>query len=478
MDIVIEKLNESYIKVKCENWLSMELSEIFSFTAPNFQFTPSFRNRLWDGKIRLFNRRNNTMYAGLLPKLLHYAKNEGYEVDGYLGPEIKSTESAQIEAWAATLGLPGMTLRDYQTSSVQAAMAERKIIISPTGSGKSLSLYLIYRHFNVKTLLIVPTVSLVKQMYSDLREYGYEDDIDLIYGDADKPKGTQLTISTWQSIFRKPKSWFEKFHCVIGDEVHTFKANSLVSIMEKCEHAKYRIGLSGTLDDSKVNQLTLEGLFGEVITVTTTAELIEQKVLADLKIQCLVMQYPDHLRKIKRDYQTEMDFLVSCKERNQVIRKLVHKLDGNVLVLFQFVEKHGKELYEDIKRNTNRPVYYISGEIKGDERERIRKEIDKEDNAILVASSGTTSTGLNIVSLKHVVFTSPSKAKIKTLQSIGRILRKSQSKTSAVLWDIADNLSWKNRKNYTLKHFLERINIYNREKFQYEVRKVNLNIKE
>ena len=475
MNLSIEILNETYIRISCETGIAYELSDAFSFIVPDYRFTPAFKMGRWDGRLRLFNLRDRTIYAGLLPKILEFAKDRDYTVSGYLGPETKSPETAQIEAWAATLQLPGIIPRDYQIAAVRACIAqERAIILSSTGSGKSLSIYLTLQWFKKRTLVIVPTLGLIQQMKSDFISYGCDGSIQTISGGESKDVDSDIVIGTWQSLFRLKKNWFRQFEVVIVDEVHLATAKSLVSIMEKIDHCKYRFGYSGTLDDSKSNQMTLEGLFGSVTTVATTADLMERKILATLDIQALVCKYSDSERKVNRKYEDEIDFLISHPKRNALIRKLVTKLDGNVLVLFQFVERHGEILYDMIKRSTNRPVYYIAGDIKADERERIRKEIDQLDNAILVASVGTSALGINLVSLRHVVFTSPSKAKIRTLQAIGRSLRRSKYKTNATLWDLADDLSWKSRKNHTLKHFMERIKIYAREQFQYRVRNITL----
>ena len=122
----------------------------------------------------------------------------------------------------------------------------------------------------------------------------------------------------------------------------------------------------------------------------------------------------------------------------------------------------------------DRSVFYIAGPIKGEEREKIRIALETEKNAILVASFGTSSTGINIPSLRNIIFASPSKSRIRNLQSIGRSLRKSSTKSEAVLYDIADDLSWKSHKNFTMLHFVERIKIYNEEKFPYKTYHVDL----
>lgn len=283
--------------------------------------------------------------------------------------------------------------------------------------------------------------------------------------------------STWQSIYKLPKKWFQQFNVVIGDEAHLFKAKSLTSILSAMENCKYRFGLTGTLDGTQTHKLVLEGLFGAVKKVTTTADLMEQKHLAELTIKALVLKYPQETRKTmcKADYQAEMDFLVRSDTRNKFIKNLTLSLKGNTLLLFQYVEKHGKVLHDMISQEAgHRRVFFISGEVDGGEREDIRRIIETEKDAIIVASYGTSSTGINIKNLSNVVFASPSKSRVRNLQSIGRGLRTTETKTTATLYDIADDLSWKSSKNHTLLHFVERIKIYSSEKFRYKLYNIDL----
>jgi superfamily II DNA or RNA helicase len=222
--------------------------------------------------------------------------------------------------------------------------------------------------------------------------------------------------------------------------------------------------------------LAIEGLFGPVKQVTTTKDLMEKKLLSNLEIDCILLTYPDEISKTVAGlpYQEEIDWIVSCDGRNSLISKLACSMKGNTLVLFQFVEKHGKPLFEKIKTDAGdtRKVFYVSGETDGEVREDIRQITEQEDNAIIVASYGTFSTGINIRSLRNIIFASPSKSRIRVLQSIGRQLRKSERKDKARLYDIADDLHWKSKKNHTLKHFIERVKIYNEESFEYKMVKI------
>jgi superfamily II DNA or RNA helicase len=247
--------------------------------------------------------------------------------------------------------------------------------------------------------------------------------------------------------------------------------------MTKLTTCENKFGFTGTLDGTQTNKLVLEGLFGPTRKVTTTAELMEKGTIAQLKIKALVLKYTDEEKKLisKTDYQTELDFIVTNPKRNKFIKNLVLSLEGNTMVFFNYVEKHGKVLYDLLKDNKyNRKVFFISGEVDAETREAIRKAVEVEQNCIILASSGTTSTGTNIVNLQNVVFTSPSKSRIRNLQSIGRTLRKSETKLNATLYDIADDLSWKSKRNHTLNHFVERIKIYTSESFDYKIYPIDL----
>ena len=272
--------------------------------------------------------------------------------------------------------------------------------------------------------------------------------------------------------------WFQRYGMVVGDEAHNFKAKSLTAILEKCTEAKYRIGTTGTLDGTQTHQLVLEGLFGPVHQVTTTKKLMDNEDLAKLDIKILLMKYKDVIcqEMAKRKYQEEVDYIVKYVPRNNFISNLALDQTGNTLILFQFVEKHGKPLHDMLsqKINKDRKLFYVSGETDVDTREKIREITETQTNAIIVASMGTFSTGINIRNLHNIIFASPTKSQIRVLQSIGRGLRKSNDGRNTTVYDLADDMHWKSKKNYTLNHAAERIKIYSKEKFNYEIHEVNI----
>lgn len=480
-DIIgIEKHDEVYLKVKAEPGIVMEMSEAFTFEVPGARFMPAVRNKVWDGKIRLLNPMTGLLYYGLLSYVEDFCLKRKYEIE-YLS-DFSTEEFSIKEANDYIKKLkPTMQPRDYQLDAFVHAVRERRaLLLSPTASGKSFIIYLLVRYYAKRTLIIVPTTSLVSQLASDFADYGFDSDrfVHRVFAGQDKGSTKPITISTWQSLYKLPKEFFAGFDVIIGDEAHLFKAKSLTSILDKMSGCRYRFGFTGTLDGTQTHKLVLEGIFGPVRKVISTAELIEKKHLADFNIKAIVLNYPEEVRKMiarSGNYQSEIDYLVRNEKRNKFIKNLALSLEGNTLLLFQFVEKHGKVLYDAIQAEAgDRKVFFVHGSVDGEEREEIRRIVENESNAIIVASFGTFSTGVNIKNLHSVIFASPSKSRVRNLQSIGRGLRKSDTKSAATLYDIADDLTYKSKRNFTLTHFMERVKIYNEEKFRYKIYKVEL----
>lgn len=477
--IIISNVNEVYVHVRCDEGVSYELREHFTFHVPGYQFTPQYKARLWDGKIRLYNVQNNQIYRGLVPYIVKFCEERQYdwEYDNEVYDEELSLEEAK--AFIQKLNLP-IEPRDYQIEAfVHAIRSRRSLLLSPTASGKSLIIYMIMRFIGKRTLIIVPTISLVSQLASDFKDYGFDSDklVHKIFGGQEKDSNKPIIISTWQSIYKMPKKFFDEFDVVIGDEAHLFKSKEISNLMTKMTNAKYRIGTTGTLDGTKTHKLVLEGLFGAVRKVITTKELMDNKVVADFNIKCLLLKHPDSICQAAKNftYQQEIEYLVLNESRNKFISNLALSLEGNTLVLYQYVDKHGKLLYDIINsRMSDRKCFFVYGKTDVEVREETRRIVETENDAIIIASYGTFSTGINIRNLHNIIFASPSKSRIRNLQSIGRGLRKSETKESATLYDIADDLRHKKRENYTLKHFAERIKIYSEEKFTFKVYKIEL----
>ena len=483
--LIISKKNEVYLHVDSEIHIHYELADQFTFEVPGAQFSPSYKKRYWDGKIRLFNIQTKEIYIGLLDRIVQFCKDHGYTYEfkdnKYYGLPFEvndgiSKEGVKDYVTAISRHKP----RDYQIEGVYDALRHnRKLLISPTASGKSLMIYSLVRYYVEKQqniLIVVPTTSLVEQMYKDFEDYGWNvgSYCHKVYAGKERETDSQVIITTWQSIYKLPTQYFSRFNVVIGDEAHQFKSKSLISIMTKLANAKYRFGFTGTLDGTQTHKWVLEGLFGPSYKIIKTDELMNKGHLAKLDINVILLK---HLPNRFDTYEDEVKYIISHDRRNKFIKNLALDLKGNTLILFARVEGHGQPLYELINNSNqieNRQVFFIHGGVDTEDREKVREITEKENNAIIVASYGTFSTGINIKNLHNVIFASPSKSRIRNLQSIGRVLRKGDKKTKATLYDIADDISYKSRKNYTLIHLIERIKIYNEENFNYDIVNVPL----
>ena len=478
MDLSISKKNEVFLKIDSkEPHIFCELSDIFTFEVPGAKFMPQYRNKYWDGKIRLFNQANGEIYVGLLDKIISFCKKSDYQYEfvhsDFYGTPFEENGFISLEGVKDYMNkITRYEPRQYQIQGVFDALKyNRKLLISPTASGKSLMIYTITRYMVDKghsVLLVVPTTSLVEQMYKDFIDYGWNSDENChrIYAGKEKHTDKPVTITTWQSIYKLEHSFFKRYGCVIGDEAHLFKSKSLIRIMTKLHDAKYRFGFTGTLDGTQTHKWVLEGLFGPAYKIVRTDELIEKGHLAKLNIKILLLQ---HKSQRFDTYEDEVQFIIQNERRNNFIKKLTLDLKGNTLLLYSRVESHGEILFNLINSDTNRKVFFVHGGVAAEEREEIRKITEEESNAIIVASYGTFSTGINIKTLHNVIFASPSKSRVRNLQSIGRVLRKGKNKTRATLYDIADDTTYKSQKNYTLNHLIERVKIYNEENFNYEI---------
>ena len=480
--VLIEKVNEVYVRVVADPDIKMEMSTYFTFEVPGAKFMPAVRNKIWDGKIRLLNPMTGMIYSGLIPNIAKFCRTRQYDI-----------ELASMDVWPLNKidDNYGHTLakefdskyepREYQnTAIVHALRNNRGLLLSPTASGKSLIIYILSRYHveqDRRVLIVVPTTSLVHQMATDFVDYNKNNPLDIhrITGGIDKSSNAPYTVTTWQSIYKMPKKWFEQFDAIIIDEAHLAKAKSLTGIMEKALDIKYRYGFTGTLDDSQTHKLVLEGIFGQVYQVTQTKKLIEDNTLAEFDIKAIVLGYAESIRKINKnkDYQDEIDWIVRNEARNKFIRNLAWSLKGNTLVLYQFVEKHGKAL-EPLLQHPDKTIHFIHGGVKAEDRESVRGIVESSGDNIILASYGTFSTGVNIKRLDNIIFASPSKSKIRNLQSIGRVLRRGNGKDKATLYDIVDDLQYKNYKNFAIQHFMERVKTYNDEGFEIKIFNVDL----
>lgn len=488
-NLYVYSYNETYVQVDCEPGLLAEISEYFTFEAKNARFHPKFKAKLWDGRIRLLNRVNNTIYKGLLPYIKDFCKDRGYNIELEDGLELRDYDF-DFQKLLSQVN-PVYTPRDYQQAAVIHAITNsRCLLLSPTSSGKSFIIYLIARYYlakQLRVLLVVPSTHLVEQMASDFDEYQPQFDVNniihKIYDGADRVSDKQLTIATWQSIYNQPKKYFnENYDVIIVDEAHNYKGNEVRKVLESADRVKYRIGLTGTLDEVDIHKFTIEGLMGKSFEVTTTRELIDAGSASEISIKAVVLDYSDHIRKQNKgiEYKDEVEFVVKDTIRSEYICKLAKQLserNTNTLILCDRIE-HCDTLYDNLLQKTKN-VYKITGSVDVKVREQVRKLAETQDGLIIIATYGTFSTGVNIKNLQNVIFAFAGKAYIRILQSIGRSLRLDGKHNKSTLYDIIDDFGYITKKgnktnNYLLKHGLERLSIYIRSKFNYKIIKIKI----
>ncbi|HET8688834.1 MAG TPA: DEAD/DEAH box helicase family protein [Methanosarcina sp.] len=497
----IEKFDESFIRVSATSDIQQGIRDFFTFKAPGYKFNPRFKAKLWNGDISLYDTRTNKLPIGLLDLLKQYA--ERVEEDIEIIPNQHYTDLApdyinfdEFASFVEELNLSNdkgerITATDYQIDAAYEALCQRRLVLEmPTGSGKSLTIYIIIRYLmelDKRISLVVPSISLVKQMISDFMEYSILNgfDIDyvttLLYSGQERNFENPLLISTWQTLSKMIKTSYgfkalNSYDAIIVDEAHVAKGVELQKVLAGATSVPYKIGMTGTIDKQKINELTIIGSLGPIRKVVTTRELMDRGNLSSMVIRGLVLQYDEAISKQVKgfSYKEEIDYLCGNEKRNNLIANLALATSGTTMILCNYVKNHLIPLYEIIKekaKKTGRPVYAIYGDIDPDERERIRK-VAMEEDCILVCSFATCQAGLNCPKIDTVIFAAPSRSSIRVLQSIGRGLRRSINKTMMTLVDIVDDMRYKKHNNTTFDHFMERMKMYRVEQFDVQLKEI------
>lgn len=468
----IEAVNEARIHLDGPQDFIQYLRDTLTFEAPNAAFMRrrGGRYRHWDGRIRLLDTRNNTTFSGLAWRIASMAKEHGLDVaiDERFKPHSVTREV--VVEFMRGLELPFQP-HEHQVDAVEASVRTgRCLLVSPTASGKSLIAYTLHRWYGGKTLIIVPTVGLVEQMAKDFASYGFDGEVRRVHSHAgasdDSDADAPVTVTTWQSAHAESPDALRGFDIVIGDEAHLFRAKSLIELMNRLHDVPVRIGMTGTLDGVQVNELQSEGLFGPVYTVATTTELIDRGIVSNLHVIVVMLKHHG-ITLIEDDYWSELEYIIASIQRTEFIANLVKELHGNSIVLFQRLD-HGAALRHAIAA-TGRRTLYVAGETPAEYREAVRAEVTSSSDAVVVASYGVFSTGVDIRNVSNIVMASPTKSRVRVLQSIGRGLRVHADKKLCRIYDIVDDLRTSDRdpKNYTLNHMMNRMMMYAEQGFKY-----------
>lgn len=511
-DIIISKLNSTWMQIRCrEVYMEMEIGEKFSFKVDNAQYDPRVKSGRWDGIKRLYNRTHKRMYNGLLYELVKFLTKQEYTFT--IDPELIPTSDVKrqdIIDLCNELIKPhdkGEPIEpyDYQFDAVEYMLqASRSICLAATSAGKSLSIYMAIRLYQLaeeldgkRIIVVVPSKMLVEQLYADFENYSTYPGSNWkastfcqkVSGNYSKFIEKPIVITTWQSLKTLHKSTILDAGAIFIDECHTVRGPVLAELLEAAVGCDIRHGLTGTLDDMESNIMAAQGLLGPAKRIVTAKEIIDAGRATEVKVNCIILDYDsDTKRAFKADqdiaanlpeqnakYMAEINFINGLNCRFNFIQNTVLSLKGNTIVLFDRVEDQGIPLYEDMKAK-HEHTYIIHGNVGDKEREMIKTLFNMYDDIILYATFSIMSTGVSIKNLHNMLYASSSKAKIRVLQSIGRLMRLHNSKNVATLYDLVDKIDYNGYQNATFRHVEERIKFYANEKFK--VTFMNLKLKE
>ena len=498
-DIVVSKVNKSTMFIDCSNNITKELSRYFSAKAENYKFHPMVRAGRWDGTLYFLDYKTNNLPIGLKEKLKDFAKDR-YSIS-FTFETCQDISLEDFLSFVKTLSIP-FPPYDYQLKAAYDAIRLKHLnIMSMTGSGKSLIFYMIVRWLeaqNIRTLIIVPKIQLVEQLFGDFISYGWENVEEKccrVYGGQKRTLTKNVIISTYQSLYSDAKRDevsedyidFQSIQALMIDEAHGSKNKSLSYISKRCINAEYRCGCSGTYpEESSANWFTIVGGTGQIIQYSTYTELQANNQISNIKIKMIKLVYPDAIKRFnyennKENYSAEVDYTNMQQGRMDFITKLVGSLEGNTLVLFIKKEKTGIPLFNQIKNTlSERSVFYIDGSVPVGERESIREQMEESDGVVLVGSFGVLSEGTNIKRVHNLIFASSYKSEIKVLQSLGRSLRLWNDKEYATLFDIVDDMKLIDKSNKihytnsTMSHGKKRYQIYKQQNFPIETIEYNI----
>lgn len=503
--IDVHKIDEVYVRIVCDRSTAMDLKDYVSCYIPNRHFHPKVKRKIWNGKISFFDVQTHTLPIGLLPlfdkfcKIYRLEYRFMFDVSELYTDVLRETIqtfSERMLVKAYTSEGDKIDAYDYQINAVTESLNNKRgVLRCVTSSGKSLMLYLYIRFLLEKIpdanfILIVPSINLVSQMYSDFEEYGW-DDIHLhctrmctgYKPDYKKP----ILITTWQSLMKKPKKFFEKYDVLMIDECHNAKALEIKTVAQKCTNADFRLGTTGTLPTEPSERMNIFGFLGEIIYKIDYKELMDRNIISKMKIINLILKYPKDMvdkNKMKggRPYPEEKETCNTYPNRNNILNMIVENSpDGHNTLVLAENHDHIDSIVEHLKKTLPEKymVVNIDGRVKTGEREVIRKMMENEKDVILVASYGTFSTGVSVKRIHNIIFASSYKAKIKVLQSIGRGLRKHKSKEFLMLFDLVDDLTWVKRTgniglNHIYKHFLARRRYYDECGFERIIKEIEI----
>lgn len=479
-----EIIIEDEVNIKLEGLdltVRRDCSNAVKYFLPHARYSAAFKLGRWDGK-QGFCTLGGRTFLNVLDKMLPILDKNGYTF------EIKDQRTAYNfdlkkidENYLAHIKWPkghrfegeSIVLRDYQVQAINECIDNLQgISVAPTSAGKTIitsSLSKLVEPYG-RTIVIVPNKNLVQQTEEDYRNIGL--DVGVLYGDR-KEYDKQHTICTWQSLSvldKKSKDaldddqmavFMDGLVAIICDEVHMVKNMGVLHTLltNTFAHIPIRWGLTGTIPEEEYNKVSLVTGIGPVIGSLTAKQLQEQGHLAQCHVNILQTQET----AVYGDYQAELKYLTTDNARLTWLAKRVEEIakNGNTLVLVDRIES-GEKLSKMIPGSI-----FISGKMKSTKRKEHYKEINFEDNAIMIATYGTTSTGISINRIFNLVLVEPGKSFVRVIQSIGRGLRKADDKDAVEIYDVASRCKFSNR------HLLKRKKFYTEVQYPFTQKKID-----
>lgn len=463
----------------------------------SWRFNPLVKKGLWDGYVS-YIKDDKWIPSGLWREVMGICKDYKFDfkLDGIAEMFDTNISQEKFTEWAINFfEKSDITPRDYQIEAAFNILKFKRCLSElATSAGKTLIsfltvAYLLEKQKAQRILFIVPNVSLVVQASEDFLDYNYRNAIDIkvqqIYSGQKIRPGRNVIIGTYQSLVKKDKEYFSQFDAVIVDETHKAKSASIKTILQKCVNAEYKYGLSGTIPKpGTLDRLTLMAYTGPLITEISANYLQNEGHIAGCKVKIIQMDYApqstkDAFREMSQNryeskdvFKFEQNYIINSPGRLNFITNIISRVRGNSLVLFHRIE-HGRKIYEKLRRESDKSVYYVDGGIDQDIREEHKKKMEAGEDVVIVASYGTFSTGISIKKIHNIFFTESFKSEVIIRQSIGRGLRQHSSKDSVNIIDFVDDLSSPDWDNYLIRHAKERQRIYREQKFKYDIKNVN-----
>jgi superfamily II DNA or RNA helicase len=479
---------EDEVNIKLEGLdvdVRRKLANALKFEVPYARYMPQYKLGRWDGKVAFFGI-GGTGYVNHLDTIVEVLtknnvqivdiEDRRHPVNLDFKPITETYWADQGVRWPKGHPAEGelIMLRDYQVDAINKYLENPQALQEiATGAGKTITTATLSHLCEPygRSLVIVPNKSLVTQTEEDYRNCGL--DVGVYFGDR-KELGKTHTICTWQSLNILDKKFkdgsavlslaefLDGVSAIIVDEVHQAKAEVLKNLLTRnLRNAPIRWGLTGTVPKEKFEFESIHASLGPVIGGISAKELQDKGVLSNCHVNiCQLMD-----TQAFTDYQSELKYLVTNKDRIDYIGKLLNTVrqDGNTLILVDRISA-GEMLQERIPGSV-----FVSGAVKMNDRKDAYDEINTSDNHVVIATYGVAAVGINIPRIFNLVLIEPGKSFVRVIQSIGRGVRKAKDKDFVQIWDITSTCKFAKR------HLTQRKKFYKDAQYPFTIEKIDWN---